>query len=121
MAIVKKGENVDDSNSGLKDYIDMMKQIKAPPELVEKAVTNACELKQMKLEEHCPELEGIDDFCIDDYRGPSAVIWKRKDGFGADYYWSSTHFAEVCDLVTGSCLPVTVCNGERDVVVVRPA
>lgn len=77
---------MDDSNSGLKDYIDMMKQIKAPPELVEKAVTNACELKQMKLEEHCPELEGIDDFCIDDYRG---VAYPSPYATGSAMSWSS--------------------------------
>lgn len=109
-----------DGMDKLKDYFDMMAQIKAPPDLIERVMENAVQHKQAEPEESYPDLDGIDDFCLDDYRDPSAVIWKRKGGFGVDYDWSITHFAEISNLVAESGLPVTVCDGGRDIVVVNP-
>lgn len=109
-----------DEMDKLKDYIDMMAQIEAPPDLVERTVEKAFQYKQAALGESCPDLDGIDDFCLADYRDPSAVVWKRRDGFGVDCDWSFTHFAEICNLVTENGLPVTVCDDVRDVVVINP-
>lgn len=100
---------MDDVKRILEPYIDMMSQIEIPQETLDKTYSMISDVKQ---DDPCQDLEGA---------GHSTVVWKRENGLGADYDWSSRHFKELCDIVVESGMAVTVSNGIIDVVIINPA